>query len=226
MSQAQGDGIYYAHARKSTFLQNLSGRAREANYRLFENVMRPTAATTILDVGVSDEITLESNMLEQKHPHREQIVCASLGDGRGIVAAYPGIRHQRIEVGRPLPFRDGEFDIAYSNAVLEHVGCARNQEAFIHELCRVGRRVFIAVPNRLFPIEHHTALPLVHWLPVPLFRQLMAKTRWHHWSHEENLKHVSPAELRGMFPKGREARTEYSGLGFGPFRSNLVAFEL
>ena len=225
MSEIPTDEIYYAHAGNLSFLRRISAKAREANYRLFQNVMRPGAETTILDVGVSDEITVESNMLEQRHPHRERIVCASLGDGAGIVAAYPGIHHSRIEAAKPLPFRDGEFDIAYSNAVLEHVGCADKQRAFIHELCRVSRRVFLAVPNRLFPVEHHTALPLVHWLPVRLFRGLMARTRWQHWSREENLNHVTPGALRAMFPMSRVARTAYSGLGFGPFRSNLVAYE-
>lgn len=225
MSQAVSDEIYYAHAGKLSFLRRISAQARDANYEFFKKVMGPRAETTILDVGVSDEITVESNMLEQRHPYRERIVCASLGSGAGIVAAYPGIRHQQIEAGKPLPFCDGEFDIAYSNAVLEHVGSAENQRAFVRELCRVSRRVFIVVPNRLFPVEHHTALPLVHWLPMPIFRGLMARTRWHHWSREENLNHVTPGALRAMFPMSRVARTAYSGLGFGPFRSNLVAYE-
>ena len=225
MSEVTDDGIYYAHAGRHSFLRRISMQAREANYRLFQSTMRPDAETSILDVGVSEEITVESNMLEQKHPHRGRIVCASLGDGKGIAAAYPGIRHQQIEAGKGLPFQDGEFAIGYSNAVLEHVGSAANQRAFIHELCRVSRRVFLVVPNRLFPVEHHTALPLVHWLPMRVFRGLMARTRWSHWSREENLNHVTAAALRGMFPAGRKAETTYSGLGIGPFRSNLVAFE-
>jgi hypothetical protein len=225
MSDTVSDEIYYAHAGKLSFLRSISANARMANFRLFEKVMHPGRDTTILDVGVSDEITVESNMLEQMHPHRDRIVCASLGDGAGIVAAYPGIRHERIEAGKRLPFSDGEFGIAYSNAVLEHVGSVENQRAFIHELCRVGKRVFLAVPNRLFPVEHHTALPLVHWLPKPVFRGLMARSRWKHWSTEENLNHIGATALRNLFPQGRIAQTAYSGLGFGPFRSNLVAFE-
>ena len=62
-----------------------------------------------------------------------------------------------------MPFDDDTFDIATSNAVLEHVGSLENQLFFVHELCRVARRVFIVVPNRFFPIEHHTALPIVHY---------------------------------------------------------------
>ena len=33
----------------------------------------------------------------------------------------------------------------------------------MRELCRVAGRVFISVPNRYFPVEHHTAIPLLHF---------------------------------------------------------------
>ena len=33
------------------------------------------------------------------------------------------------------------------------------------EALRVGRRAFITTPNRGFPVEVHTRLPFVHWLP-------------------------------------------------------------
>jgi hypothetical protein len=30
-------------------------------------------------------------------------------------------------------------------------------------MAREARRTFISVPHRFFPIEHHTAIPFVHW---------------------------------------------------------------
>ena len=56
----------------------------------------------------------------------------------------------------------------FSNAVIEHVGGRDRQRKFVTEAIRVGRRVFITTPNRLFPVEVHTRLPLVHWLPDSL----------------------------------------------------------
>jgi hypothetical protein len=44
----------------------------------------------------------------------------------------------------------------------------------VSEALRVGRRAFVTTPNRRFPLELHTRLPLVHWLPDrlshPLYR--------------------------------------------------------
>jgi SAM-dependent methyltransferase len=55
-----------------------------------------------------------------------------------------------------LPFADGEFDIVFSNAVIEHVGDRERQRQLVSEALRVGRRIFITTPNCRFPIEVHT----------------------------------------------------------------------
>jgi SAM-dependent methyltransferase len=62
-------------------------------------------------------------------------------------------------------FADGEFDVVFSNAVIEHVGDRARQRRLVVEALRVGRRVFLTTPNRRFPVEVHTRLPFVHWLP-------------------------------------------------------------
>jgi hypothetical protein len=178
-----------------------------------------------LDIGTSDDTGLESNMLEQLYPHRENITCASLTDGKKIVEAYRGVNHARIEAGRALPFADNAFDIVYSNAVLEHAGSHDAQRRFIEEMCRVGRRRFLVVPNRFFPIEHHTCLPFVHYLPKSWFRKLLRNTRFDVWSHEENLNYVSSANLKAMWPGKLAATVVYSGIGVGILKSNLVAYQ-
>ncbi|MDR1740563.1 MAG: class I SAM-dependent methyltransferase, partial [Synergistaceae bacterium] len=51
------------------------------------------------------------------------------------------------------PFKDGEFDLVFSSAVIEHVGSFERQTRFISEAARVsGRYVFITTPNRWFPV--------------------------------------------------------------------------
>src|SRR5437879_4746731 len=99
-----------------------------AVYRIFMEQLRPDAATSVLDVGVSLDVSnLEANVLEQHYPHRERLICAGIGDGTEVQKAYPGVRFTRIEPHQPLPFSDGQFDICYSNAVVEHVGSRERQ---------------------------------------------------------------------------------------------------
>ena len=104
------------------------------------------------------------NFLEERYPWPARITALGLHDGERFRARYPEIRYVQGDACA-LPFADGEFDVVHSNAVIEHVGERERQEAFVREAVRVGKRVFLTTPNRWFPVEVHTRLPLVHWLP-------------------------------------------------------------
>lgn len=82
---------------------------------------------------------------------------------------YPG-RFVQADASEGLPFEDGEFDLAYSNSVIEHVPPER-REAFAREVRRVARGWFIQTPALPFPIDAHSLLPLSHWLPAGARRQ-------------------------------------------------------
>ena len=81
--------------------------------------------------------------------------------------------------------------------MIEHVGDVDRQRLFVAEALRVGRRVFLTTPNRWFPIEVHTRLPLVHWLPEGAAGRaydLAGKG----WARENHL--LGSGDLRGLFP--------------------------
>jgi SAM-dependent methyltransferase len=134
--------------------------------------------------------------------------------------AHPQVYYRRVEANRPLPFPDKAFDIACANAVLEHVGSAAAQAAFIAELWRVAGHVFITVPHRFFPIEHHTALPLVHWTDTS-FRWACRLAGKDDWCRPDTLILMSRRRLAALCPPGAQVRIGYSGLRLGPFSSNL-----
>jgi hypothetical protein len=170
-----GDNIYYSHAGALPLVRRISHIARVRIVERILAVLKPTIAT-ILDIGTSDEMTLESNMLQQLYPYRDALTCASLSDGSRITKAYPGVKHVRIQRNTHLPFQDREFSCAYSNAVIEHYGDRDQQRFFLMELCRVSRCQFVVAPNPWFPVEHHTGLPFVHWLPGGMFRFLLSRS--------------------------------------------------
>lgn len=217
------DERYYRHAGSLGLARRISAHARKNIHNLFMRRMAPSSIDRILDIGTSDDTGVESNMLEQLYPYREHLTCASLTDGKAILKSYAGVNHVRIEPGKPLPFADNAFDIVYSNAVLEHAGSLESQRRFVHEMCRVARRQFLAIPNPLFPIEHHTCLPLIHYLPKPWFRAALFRTRFSVWSAEESLNYVSASDLRTIWPDGTTPDIIFSGIGIGCFMSNIVA---
>ncbi len=182
----------------------VSLRSRRKKLRLFLNELRPTAATTVLDVGV-DEIGFGDdsgqagcgthNFFEELYPWRGRITALGLHDGAGVRARYPEVAYVQGDACA-LPFDDGAFDIVFSNAVIEHVGDVERQRLFVSEALRVGRRVFLTTPNRWFPVELHTRLPLVHWLPEGAAGRaydLAGKG----WARENHL--LGRADFQGLF---------------------------
>lgn len=135
----------------------------------FYRVMHPRPSDTILDFGVSEDVTEESNVLERYYPHQAKLTCAGIGDGTAVRSTFPDVNYASIRPGESLPFPTHTFDIAYSNAVFEHLGSDANRLGALLELQRVARRVYLTVPNRWFPVEHHTGIPILHYVPT-LFR--------------------------------------------------------
>lgn len=220
------DRKYYQAVPADSFAERILVAARQRILRDLMACMRPAATDRILDVGVSDVINDGANVLERSYPHRDKITACGIGQGQDFQVAFPEVNYVRIEPNARLPFGDGSFDIATSNAVLEHVGSFENQALFVRELCRVARRVFISVPNRYFPIEHHTALPLVHYNDA-LFRLACRITGKSEWTREENLILMTRKRLWTLAePVKKTATVGYTGLPLGPLSSNLyLAFQ-
>lgn len=65
-------------------------------------------------------------------------------------------------------FGDQEFDIVFSNSVIEHVGDDHEQEKMAREIRRVGRAYFVQTPNLYFPMEAHFCYPFFQFMPVYL----------------------------------------------------------
>jgi hypothetical protein len=185
-------------------LADLAGRislaSRRKKFRLFMNAFDPDPGTTVVDVGVADSgfgegggASATHNFLEAMYPWRGQITAVGLGELPNFHRAFPDVTSVRAD-GLDLPFADNEFDIAFSNAVVEHVGSEEAQRTFIGEVCRVARRVYVTTPNRWFPVDVHTLLPVVHWLPEE------PRNSFLHRLGNEGIHPLSPRRFRARFP--------------------------
>ena len=219
--KARLDEKYYQAVPPRSLGERLTIAARDRIYEDFIRYCAPTPEDAILDIGVSDVVNDAANMLERSYPHPERITAAGLGSGEDFRAAFPAVAYRRIAPNQPLPFTDKSFAIAASNAVLEHVGSAANQAFFVRETMRVARKVFISVPHRYFPVEHHTAIPLLHFWDASfaLACRALGKSEW---ADQANLILMSRRRLQAVAPAG--AVVAHTGLRLGPLSSNLLLF--
>lgn len=104
---------------------------------------------------------------------------------------------------------DKEFDVAFSNSVIEHLYTLENQRRMAGEIRRVGVYYFVQTPNKYFPIEPHYVLPFFDLLPASLKYAILTKTklsRLKRWSHKDARQYVdeirllSLREFKDLFP--------------------------
>ena len=220
---AIGMNPQYNVARPESLSVRVATRVRQRMFTAFVNEFSPGADETILDLGVtSDQSYTSSNYLEALYPHKDKITAAGIDDARFLETLYPGVTFTFANA-LDLPFADGSFDIVHSSAVLEHVGSIQNQLRMVTECIRVARRgVCLTTPNRWFPIEFHTQLPLVHWLPKPLGRMILHRLGYRDLATEENLNLMSTRELRDIMKAFPACRYRFAPTTLLGWTSNLV----
>ena len=151
-----------------------SGANRAHKFELFNQLVKPTKDNTLLDVGFDDEeYSATDNYLEKHYPWPEQITALSDQEPVKFKQRYPHIKALSYD-GKTFPFADKEFDFGWSNAVIEHVGDYDKQLHFLSELKRTCQQVYLTTPNRWFPVEVHTRIPLLHFLPKKYFDKILA----------------------------------------------------
>lgn len=205
MSDAATKGQYQYQGSLVGIIERVSDSMRRKMFDRFMQELGPTEATTIIDVGVTDDQRLDSNFFERLYPYKTKLTAVGMEDASFLETQYPGIKFVKAD-GLGLPFEDKSFDLAVSFAVIEHVGSNANQRAFIKELCRVGKRVCLTMPNRWYPIEFHTILPLIHWLPPETFRRLLRILGKPFFSTEENLNLLGEKDLMAMVEPGAKTK--------------------
>ncbi|MBV8402482.1 MAG: class I SAM-dependent methyltransferase, partial [Acetobacteraceae bacterium] len=207
----------YNVARPGSLPVRVATHQRRRMFQAFLDATRIESADTILDVGAtSDQGYAHSNYFEAWYPHKTRITAAGVDDASFLEQRYPGLRFVLAD-GRDLPFADGAFDYVHSSAVLEHVGSRDKQARFLGEMWRVARKgIFATTPNRWFPVEFHTVLPIVHWLPPAAFRVLLRQIGRGFFADEENLNLLTRrvllrcAEQAGI----RRPRVDHVSLAF------------
>jgi SAM-dependent methyltransferase len=180
----------------SRFVSHVALTARRKMYALFAKSFENSAS--VLDVGVTSEsVAAEANFFEEFFPFKNRITAVGIEDADFLEKKYPGLKFVRVKEGESLPFSTAQFEVVFSNAVIEHVTEDSARLQFLIELSRVGKNVFITTPCPWFPVEHHTGMPFVHWFPKT-FAKLLDSGRLSPFYRSNNLRPLLRAELENL----------------------------
>jgi SAM-dependent methyltransferase len=215
---------YYRKALPMPLWRRLLRRQQQRIYDRFARHFPPTPALRVVDIGVNGaHQRRELHLLESRWPYPASIVACGLEPPDNFTRCVPEARYVQAARGAPLPFADREFDVAFCSAVIEHVGDRAAQRRFLADVLRVARGAFVTTPNRWYPVELHTLVPVVHYLPAPVYRRVYRALGFDFFAREENLNLLDRAALRALVPPGRTVAIETASFLGLPSNLLLVA---
>lgn len=119
-------------------------------------------------------------------------------------------------------FEDNQFDVVFSNSVIEHVGDFNDQLKMANEIKRVGQRYFLQTPNLYFPIEPHFLVPLFQFFPLWLKVWLISHfdLGWYKKATDKqkaieianSVKLLSKQDVTKLFPGANMVEEKFLGL--------------
>jgi SAM-dependent methyltransferase len=117
---------------------------------------------------------------------------------------------------------DQQFDIVFSNSVIEHLYTWENQEKMAKEVLRVGKYHFIQTPNYWFPIEPHWVFPFFQFLPKSIRIRLTQRFSLGHIPRTpayqkakeqvDEIQLLSLSDYRTLFPHSYIYIEKFAGL--------------
>jgi hypothetical protein len=211
-------GALWRATADNTAENSLATRARRRRFAFFESLLAPLPRPlTILDVGGRQEFWDRMGFAQPG----VTVVLLNLED-EAQTATRPDFRSLAGDARDLKGLADGEYEVVFSNSVIEHLGDFEDQRRMAAEVVRVGRRYFVQTPNRNFPVEPHFVFPLFQFLPRGLRVFLLMHFALGHADRVsdaetagrlvDSIRLLDRGSLQQLFPAATLYREHYLGL--------------
>jgi len=181
------------------FLDKIVLKKRLEISNIINSVINDLQIHDALDIGTtSDDKNSSSNIIIKNIENIKKFKCISDQEIKSKFF-FKKLRKSITEKFSENELYKFSSDIVISSATIEHVGSALNQKKMIENIIKLTKKVFvITTPNRFYPIELHTKIPLIHWLPKSIYRKILKFLGLSFHAKEENLNLLSVNELKKM----------------------------
>jgi hypothetical protein len=189
---------------------------------IINNIIKDLQLHDALDIGTtSDDKNASSNIVIKNIKNIDKFKCIS----DQIVSS--DFFNKKLKKSITEEFSENELyefssDLVISNATIEHVGGELKQKKMIENIIKLTKKIFIiTTPNRFYPIELHTKIPLIHWFPKSTYRKILKFLGLSFYANEENLNLLSADELKKML-NNQKITYEIKFLKLVFLKSNII----
>ena len=209
----------YGVEQSKFFFSNLLKARKKIFDKIIDQILD---GESILDVGTTPVKLKHENFFLNHYHLKENITCLSNQNLDKLKELYPNLKTILAD-GRDTKLLENSFDISISNATLEHVGNFEEQIIFVKEMYRISKKKIIVVtPNRFYPIDTHTMLPLIHWLPKKFHRKILKMLKYDFLALEKNLNLLSEKDLIEICNRLEIKNFKINKVKYFGFNSNLI----
>lgn len=139
---------------------SLADKFRKKRFELFRKMLPDDSnrIITILDIGGTINYWKQMNPPELG---RLDITILNIHDEVKAESFFKYIKGSAAELNK---FKDKQFDIVFSNSVIEHLTIAE-QSQMAKDMLRIGKKIYLQTPSYYFPVEPHFLFPFFQFLP-------------------------------------------------------------
>ncbi len=138
--------------------ESYSYKARKKRFEWFVEKIQLKPTDKILDVGGAESTWIGTG-------YEKNVTLLNIGFPP---LQNPDFQYITCSACDMKDIKDKQFDVVFSNSVIEHVGKGNEQADFAKEVKRVSKRYWVQTPNKHFPLEPHFLFPFFQYFPEKL----------------------------------------------------------
>lgn len=197
--------------------QSFSNRMRSRRFALFDALIRELPKPLrLIDIGGTEMFWEQCGWAG-----RTDIDITAINH-ESSVPRYSNLRTLSGDATDLSDYGNKEFDVAFSNSVIEHLFTQENQSRMAVEVKRIAKAYWVQTPDFWFPIEPHFHVPGWQWLPRNIRVALIQKRRcgWRGPCPElelaraavDEVRLMTVTEMRNLFSDGEIWNERFFGL--------------
>lgn len=197
---------------------SFSDRMRRKRFKLFTDLIKTIESKSpvrILDIGGTVRFWERMGVTSE---NKFEITLLNL---KTFETPHPFIKSMGGDCRDMSVFKDKEFEIVFSNSLIEHLSKYPEQERLSKEIQRVGHAYFVQTPNFYFPVEPHFLFPFFQFFPLAIKSFILKYLKlWQDPAMDtmkpreiaESIRLLKRSELRRLFPGGKIYKEKFLGL--------------